>query len=210
MDTHQVGGREYAFSLSRIDVKFSYPIMQVIYAPSARYEESIAKIYLSAYNANSKIDGVKQMKIKLAVRDDIYPELEKLLAEKGFEIDNDADFILMQREKYISHITVRDPKTEEKIHLDVGEIIFIESFGHLVEIHTMNETYQSTDRLYHLASVLDSEKFLRVSNSVIIARHKVKQIKPAFSMKFVLIMQNDARVDVTRSYYNAFKEAFRI
>lgn len=157
-----------------------------------------------------KVMEVRQMKIKLAVRDDIYPELEKLLRENGFEIDDNADFVLLQREKYISHLTVRDPKTEEKMHLDVGEIIFIETFGHLVEIHTMNETYQSNDRLYHLASVLDSEKFLRVSNSVIIARHKVKQIKPALSMKFVLIMQNGARVDVTRSYYNAFKDAFKI
>lgn len=150
------------------------------------------------------------MKIKLAVSDESYEEVSRFLAEKGIELDDEADFILTQRDKYVSHISVRDPRTGGRSHLAVDEIVFIETFGHTVEIHTERETFQTADRLYQLAAVLDPEQFLRISNSVIIAKRKVRQINPAFSMKFVLIMTNGARVDVTRSYYNIFKDAFHI
>ena len=58
--------------------------------------------------------------------------------------------------------------------------------------------------------MLDPDQFLRISNSVVIARNKVKSISPTLSMKFILTMQNGKKVDVTRSYYYIFKEYFGI
>ena len=86
----------------------------------------------------------------------------------------------------------------------------IESYGHTVEVVTSEETYLTSDRLYQLVNALDPEKFIRVSNSVIISKRKIKQIRPSLSMKFVLTMENDRKIDVTRSYYTNFKEAFNI
>ena len=79
-----------------------------------------------------------------------------------------------------------------------------------MEIKTMEASYYTTDPLYQLESTLDSTKYVRISKSVIIAKRKVKQIKPSFSMKFVLIMQDGRKLEVTRSYYNSVKEAFNI
>ena len=50
----------------------------------------------------------------------------------------------------------------------------------------------------------------RISNSVIINRRHLKEIIPSFSMKFRLRMSDGSIVEVTRSYYSSFKEAFRI
>ena len=143
------------------------------------------------------------MKIKLAVSDESYEEVKEFLLSKGIEVDDDADFVLTQTDKYVGHITVRNAKTAEKVHISVGEIILIESYGHTVEVVT-------SDRLYQLMSTLNPDKFIRVSNSVIIAKRKIKQIRPSLSMKFVLTMENDRKIDVTRSYYNNFKEVFNI
>lgn len=145
------------------------------------------------------------MRIRLAVSDDSYEEVRRILTEKGLEIDDDAEFVLTQQEQYIGHLAVRQPESGERLHIAVEDIVFIESFG-----HTENEIFNTSDRLYQLLNMLDPLKFIRVSNSVIIAKRKVKQINPSFSMKFVLVMVNGVKIDVTRSYYNSFRNAFNI
>lgn len=150
------------------------------------------------------------MKIKLAISDESYEEVKEFLLSKGIEVDDEADFELIQRDKYAGHMTVRNTKTAEKVHISVDEIILIESYGHTVEVVTGEGTYVTSDRLYQLVNTLDPDKFIRVSNSVIISKRKIKQIRPSLSMKFVLTMENDRKIDVTRSYYNSFKEAFNI
>ena len=150
------------------------------------------------------------MKIQLAVSDESYEEVKEFLLSKGIELDDEAEFVLTQRGKYAGHLTVRNAKTAEKVHISADEIILIESYGHTVEVVTSEETYVTSDRLYQLMSTLNPDKFIRVSNSVIIAKRKIKQIRPSLSMKFVLTMENDRKIDVTRSYYTNFKEAFNI
>lgn len=150
------------------------------------------------------------MKIKLAVSDENYEEIKKFLEGKGIEIDNNASFLLTETDKYISHLTVRDSENSSKLYISVEDIVYIESFGHTVEVHTLDGTYLSGERLYQLCCILNPQSFVRISNSVIIARNKVKQIIPAFSMKFTLEMVNGDKVYVTRSYYNIFKEFFGI
>ena len=94
--------------------------------------------------------------------------------------------------------------------LSSDDIVYIESFGHSIEVHTQDNTYQALDRLYKIYNMLDPNKFLRISNSVIIAKNKVKMISPTLTRKFILTMANGRTVDVTRSYYYLFKESFGI
>lgn len=150
------------------------------------------------------------MRVRLLVGDGSYAEIKAELESLGIEIDDDAELILTEKDKYAGFIPAKVSGTGEKLHIAVDEIIYIESFGHTVEIHTDGGVFETTDRLYQLVSALDPDKFLRVSNSVIIARRRVRRINPALSMKFTLIMSDGSRVDVTRSYYNIFKDAFNI
>ena len=72
------------------------------------------------------------------------------------------------------------------------------------------DIYHATDRLYKICSLLDPEQFIRISNSVVIAKDKVQRIAPSLFMKFILTMSDGTNVDVTRSYYYIFKEHFNI
>ncbi len=149
------------------------------------------------------------MKISLSVSDECEQELRTLLTGFGIEISDDAEFILLQKDKYPGHINSRDEEGEKAV-ISVDDIITIESYGHTVELHTMNGVFKTSERLYQLEKILDPQKFLRVSNSVIISRSQVREISPTFSMKFILKMKNGTRVDVTRGYYTRFKEFFGI
>ena len=150
------------------------------------------------------------MKIKLAVRAQHYREVEATLTRCGLEIDDQADFVLMENDRYPDRLQVRAAVSDARVFLPVEEIVFLEAFGHCLEVHTMGERYRLSERLYRVLELLDPRLFLRVSNSVVIAKRMVNTISPALSMKFVLTMQNGEKVDVTRSYYYIFKESFGI
>lgn len=150
------------------------------------------------------------MKIKLAVSKQRYKEVENILTQCGLEIDDDADFTLSENNRYIDRLLVRDTVSDERVFLLVEDIVLIEAFGHSLEVHSQSNSYQLTERLYKVLDMLDPNQFLRISNSVVIARNKVKSISPTLSMKFILTMINGKKVDVTRSYYYIFKEYFGI
>ena len=149
------------------------------------------------------------MKIRLSVSDESYEEVKSFFESHGVEIDNEAPYILLQKDKHPAHIPARD-EDGNKVMISVEDIVTIESYGHTVEIHTGKAVYTTSERLYQLENNLDPQKFLRVSNSVIIAGSQVKEISPTLSMKFILRMKNGERVDVTRSYNGKFKEFFGI
>lgn len=150
------------------------------------------------------------MKIKLDISNERYDEIKSALEERGIEIDDTADLVLSEINSFIDNLIVREKGTNARIILSVEDIVYIESFGHAVEVQTPEKRYQATDRLYRIFSLLDPAKFLRISNSVIIAGNKVKRITPTLSSKFILTMINGKTVDVTRSYYYIFKEYFGI
>ncbi len=149
------------------------------------------------------------MKIRLSVSDESYDEVKAFLEAREIEIDDDADYILLQRDKFPEHISVKDDRGT-RLMISADDIIFIESCGRTMEIHTADAVYTSSERLYQLGNMLDPEKFLRISNSVIISVGQIKQIIPTFHMKFILQMKNNVKVDVTRNYYKAFKQFFGI
>lgn len=150
------------------------------------------------------------MKIKLDISNERYDEIKFALEERGIEIDDTADLVLSESNSFTDNLIVREKGTNTRIILSVEDIVCIESFGHEVEVQTQEALYQATDRLYRIVNLLDPAKFLRISNSVVIARNKVKRITPTLSSKFILTMANGKSVDVTRSYYYIFKEYFGI
>ncbi|HIQ66903.1 MAG TPA: LytTR family transcriptional regulator [Candidatus Faecousia excrementigallinarum] len=150
------------------------------------------------------------MKIKLAVSRERYAEVERLLTQRGITVDADGDFVLTENNRYPDRLMVRDGDSGERVVLPVEDIVLIEAFGHSLSVRTLGKSYGVSQRLYKILGMLEPEKFLRISNSVVIAKDKVTSISPTFSMKFVLTMANGQKVDVTRSYYYLFKESFGI
>ncbi len=148
------------------------------------------------------------MKISLSVSEESYKDIEKKLLALGFIIDDDAPFVLTERNIYAEFVCARDE--EVSCHIPVSQIVYIESMGHDILLHTKDKVYRCTDRLWQLEKVLSPEEFLRISNSVIIAKKQVRGIRSALSQKFILTLSDGNRVDVTRSYYYIFKSEFGI
>ena len=116
------------------------------------------------------------MKIKLDISNERYDEIKSALEERGIEIDDTADLVLSETNSFIDNLIVREKGTNARIILSVEDIVCIESFGHAVEVQTQEALYQATNCLYRIVSFLEPSKFLRISNSVVIARNKDKRI----------------------------------
>ena len=57
------------------------------------------------------------MKIRLNVSDERYAELEQKLLSAGFEIDDEAELIITEKERYSSFIAVKNKKGEKNLTL---------------------------------------------------------------------------------------------
>ena len=150
------------------------------------------------------------MKVRLDVGPERYDALAAELERRGIKIDSGAELVLSEAGGNGPKLLVRDTETRERVLLSPEQVVLIESRGHTVEVHTRDRSYLASEALYKLLGQLDGDKFLRISSSAVIARDKVERISPTLSMKFILTLEGGRRVDVTRSYYYIFKEAFGI
>ena len=146
------------------------------------------------------------MKLKVLVdRDDpIMDELKEL----NIEIDESSEYVLSRRDKGVSYLSAKNG--EQMFFIPVGDIVYIDSLGHDVMIHTEDGTYVTRERLKSLEQMLDPDDFMRVSNSAIISIKGIRRIEGTILQKFYLHMANGDTVDVTRSYYYIFKDRLNI
>ena len=152
--------------------------------------------------------GSDEMKMMRPVGKERYDEVVSELTESGIVIDEEADLLLTERDNKAEFLIVRD-QAGERLRIKSEEVIFIESFGSEMLVHTAGKCCKSYERLYKLEQILGND-FLRVSNSALINKKFIKDIRPGFSRKFVLTMTDGTLVDVTRSYYDSFRRALNI
>ena len=149
------------------------------------------------------------MRIRLQIRQSETEAVRRELEAAGLIVCEDAPYELRETNAAVTFLSVRD-RVGDRVQIPAGSVIFIESYGHNVDVHTTDGTYASPEPLHRLAAMLDPREFLRISSSVIIARRHVRKIRPSLSMKFVLTLSDGTLVDVPRSYYAAFRDFFNI
>ncbi len=145
-----------------------------------------------------------KLKVLLDPSDSIFEELERL----GIKVDDNSEYILTKRNMNLNYIPAR--REEQIFYLPVKEIIYIESLKQEVVIHAADGEYGTRDRLKQLEKMLDSDEFLRISNSIIVSVSHIRKIEALMSQKFLLYLTDGNKVDVTRSYYYIFKDRFNI
>lgn len=148
------------------------------------------------------------MILKLRLNKNHEKEISEELIHMGVTISEDSELILTEEHYNNGKIYCRDDT--DTVAVNFEEILYIESVGKNVYVHTDNKIYTTSIRLYKLEKELPEISFLRISNSIIIRRDSIKKVKPALSQKFYLILKNGDTVDVTRTYYYKFKECYGI
>jgi DNA-binding LytR/AlgR family response regulator len=142
------------------------------------------------------------MKVKLCANKENYTKLKKMLEKGGFEVTDDAELVLKDNSEEPYFLGT---KKDEIIPIPYSDILYIESYGRNIYINTRDEFIKLNKRLYEIETFLDGLDFLRISKSVIVHKKGIKKIKSIINGRFDLIMMNDEKVTVTKSYRNDFK-----
>lgn len=95
-------------------------------------------------------------------------------------------------------------KGETEFYLTLEDILFFETVGNAVAVHTADQIYQTRLRLYELEEILPGS-FMRVSKSTIMNIGRIqsvhKNITGASEVEFV---GSPKKVFVSRSYFKLF------
>jgi two-component system response regulator LytT len=144
------------------------------------------------------------MKIKIICQKDNFKEYSEMLERGGFTISNDADLIFKEV-NYTQETIVGKYNNRYEI-IPYQEIIYVESFGHEIILHALDKEYSIKEKLFEIEGMYIDKGFIRINKSCVVNKFQIKEIKPTFNTRLELIMKNNAKLYVTRTYYNQFKE----
>ena len=116
------------------------------------------------------------MRVKIKLNTNRRELVQKTLLDLGVEICEDADLILTEDNYSEGEILCR--KDEDYILVSMEDILYVETLGKSVFVHVGDQKYTTKTRLYELERTLPEDKFIRISNSVIISRNAIKKIRP--------------------------------
>lgn len=144
------------------------------------------------------------MNVKIICKKENYETYAKMLEKAGFTISEDSDLIFKERNYHPETIIGRYNNNYEIIPYQ--QIIYVTSYGHEVFLYTQEKEYLIKEKLYEIEGLFEEQGFIRINKSTVINKHQIKEIRPKLNMKFQLLMKNGSVLDVTRSYYNRFRE----
>lgn len=145
------------------------------------------------------------MKIKLICQTENYKTYKEMLEKAGFTISNDASLTFKEDDYHPDTFIGEYQSSFEIIHF--SKVIFIESFGREIVLHTIEKSFNIREKLYEVEGILHDKSFVRINKSQIVNIKAIKEIKPTFNSKIVLKMKNEESLTVTRNYAPAFKRS---
>lgn len=94
--------------------------------------------------------------------------------------------------------------------VNIEDILFVGLIEGEVTIQTITEFYHTADTLAMLEKKLPSQSFVRVHRGYIVNVHHISEVQPWFNSTYNLVMKNDKRVPVSRTYAKELKKRLGI
>jgi len=114
------------------------------------------------------------------------------------KIDDKIVELKQKIESFNDYLTLQKDGSEYKINLH--EIIFIESQGNNIYVHTKNDCYRYKSRMYELENILP-KNFIRISQSAIVNADAVSSItKSITSSSLIEFKRTHKKIYASRRY----------
>ncbi len=163
------------------------------------YYTIIELLSMFVYNENGDL-----MKIKIVCDSSDFDKYSTIFKSAGFEIDMTSNLVFMDQNAL--NKVIYGFLDSEWYPILFEDIIYIESFGREVLLHSKKCIYRLNERLYELLDILDETEYVRINKSQIISKNHILKIKSSLDSRIIITMSNFHILYVNRSYKNAFKE----
>ena len=112
------------------------------------------------------------------------------------------------RDALEKNITAYDDN--EPVMVRHNDIIRIFTQNKNVYLLTVNRQYRLRERLYELEEILDSEQFVRISNSEIVNVRKIIKMDTSLTGTIQMYMKGNTQTFVSRRYVSKIKKALKL
>ncbi|WP_243458268.1 LytTR family DNA-binding domain-containing protein [Sporosarcina sp. Te-1] len=129
--------------------------------------------------------------------------LEKVRAMHGRRKEKESQ---MTRKESSPKVVI--PVEERIILLEPERILYVESNGGKCIIVTSEQRFEVKDSLVNMEKKLSDLNFIRVHRSFIVNTHHICEIHPWFNATYNLVMKDNSRVPVSRSFVRDLKQLF--
>jgi two-component system LytT family response regulator len=90
--------------------------------------------------------------------------------------------------------------------LRTEEIDWIEAAGNYVRLHMGEESHLFRETMNNIEARLDASRFMRVHRSRIVNTERIKELQPAATGEYVVVLQNGTRLPLSRGYRDKLQE----
>ena len=90
--------------------------------------------------------------------------------------------------------------TGRVVFVKVDDIDWVEAADNYVSLHVGSEEHLHRETMSALEAQLPPAKFIRISRSTIVNVDRIKELQPLFHGEYAVILQNGARLTLSRSY----------
>jgi DNA-binding LytR/AlgR family response regulator len=118
-------------------------------------------------------------------------------------IVDEGDYMLVPKK----FMTIPVHNNRETHFINIEDIMFVESFGKEIIVHSDESEYLSNQNLYEIQKL--SPRFIRINKSMIVNKTKIIKIRPELNMKYRIYIK-ERWLDVNRTYYYLFEEEMGI
>lgn len=98
---------------------------------------------------------------------------------------------------------------DKQYEIPVVDVHYIEAVDNKVFIYSVNQVYETRQKLYELEEILKEKYFIRVSKSLLLNLMKVKAIKPGLNGRFMAVLQSGEEIIISRKYVPELKKALK-
>jgi two-component system LytT family response regulator len=139
-----------------------------------------------------------------------YPEKLKAMMSDylrmiGKEQGKQSVSVSAHRRSYLQRLMIKT--TNDFTIVPTDEIIWIESAGDLVYVHTRGKKHVYRKTMIDLAAELDTNKFIRIHRSAIVNIEKIKSLRPISHGDFEIHLENEIALRLSRTYRSLLQQA---
>lgn len=90
--------------------------------------------------------------------------------------------------------------------LRTDDIDWIEAAGNYVRLHLSEDSHLFRETMNNMEARLDTNRFVRIHRSRIVNTDRIKELQPWFNGEYVVVLQNGARLTLSRGYRERLQE----
>ena len=136
--------------------------------------------------------ALKQAKSRIERR-----ELNQLTTKLVALLDERSTREVATKSTYLTRLMVK--LSNRVILLKVSDVDWIEADGNYAKLHVGGKCHLLREKMQDLENQLDPDKFVRIHRSIIVNLDRVKEMHPHFNGDFIVVLDDGAKLKLSRS-----------